>query len=76
MGPIWGRQDQGGPHAGPMNFAIWDCDVVHGEIEIKANGSHTLDRGRRSNYLIDKYSTGFCCALFCCGHINSPRGVT
>ena len=28
MGPIWGRQDPGGPHVGPMNFAIWDtfCD--------------------------------------------------
>ena len=24
MGPIWGRQDSGGPHVGPMNFAIWD----------------------------------------------------
>ena len=24
MGPIWGRQDLGGPHAGLMNFAIWD----------------------------------------------------
>ena len=24
MGPIWGRQDPGGPHDGPMNFAIWD----------------------------------------------------
>ena len=23
MGPIWGRQDSGGPHIGPMNFAIW-----------------------------------------------------
>ena len=23
MRPIWGRQDPGGPHAGPMNFAIW-----------------------------------------------------
>ena len=22
--PIWGRQDPGGPHIGPMNFAIWD----------------------------------------------------
>ena len=22
MGPIWGRQDQGGLHVGPMNFAI------------------------------------------------------
>ena len=23
MGPIWGRQDPGGPFVGPMNFAIW-----------------------------------------------------
>ena len=23
MGPIWGRQDPGGPHVGPMNFEIW-----------------------------------------------------
>ena len=24
MGPIWGRQDPGGPHVGPRNFATWD----------------------------------------------------
>ena len=23
MGPIWGWQDPGGPHVGPMNLAIW-----------------------------------------------------
>ena len=23
MGPIWDRQDPGGPHVGPMNFTIW-----------------------------------------------------
>ena len=23
VGPIWGRQDPGGPHVGPMNFAIY-----------------------------------------------------
>ena len=23
MGPIWGRQDPGGPNGSPMNFAIW-----------------------------------------------------
>ena len=27
MGPIWGRQDPGGPHVGPMNSAIWECYV-------------------------------------------------
>ena len=26
MGPIWGRQDPGGPDVGPMNFAI--CDIA------------------------------------------------
>ena len=24
MGSIWGRQDPGGPHVGPINFVIWD----------------------------------------------------
>ena len=32
MGPIWGRQDLGGPHVGSMNFAIWlvhdSCAVI------------------------------------------------
>ena len=33
MGPICGRQDPGGPHVGPMNFAIWvgickHCDAI------------------------------------------------
>ena len=23
MGPIWGRQDPGGPHVGPMDLVIW-----------------------------------------------------
>ena len=26
MGPIWGRQEPGGPHVGPMNLAIWVAD--------------------------------------------------
>ena len=33
MGPIWGRQDPGGPHVGPMNFCylrcfIYDCNSI------------------------------------------------
>ena len=27
MGPIWDRQDPGGPHVGPMNFAVWDVVI-------------------------------------------------
>ena len=45
MGPIWGRQDLGGPHVGPMNFAIWamyssvqayykDIQELHGAIGV------------------------------------------
>ena len=30
MGPIWGRQDPGGPHGGPMNFAIWVVSLHFG----------------------------------------------
>ena len=29
MGHISGRQDPGGPHVGPMNFAIWEVFVFH-----------------------------------------------
>ena len=28
MGPIWGRQDPGGSHVGPMNFAIWELHLT------------------------------------------------
>ena len=28
MGPIWGQQDPGGPHVGPMNFDIWGCGAM------------------------------------------------
>ena len=38
MGPIWGRQNPGGPRVGPMNFAIWAvvlsslCDLALGLV--------------------------------------------
>ena len=28
MGPTWGPQDPGGPHVGPMNFAIWAVAII------------------------------------------------
>ena len=30
VGPTWGQQDPGGPHVGPMNFAIWDDPLDKG----------------------------------------------
>ena len=28
MVPIWGRQDPGGPHVGPMNLTIWEVTTA------------------------------------------------
>ena len=39
MRPIWGRQDPGGPHVGPMNFAIWEIICMEMEISISGAGS-------------------------------------
>ena len=51
MGPTWWPQDPGGPHAGPMNFAIWvmhtqfypfwcsGCDIL-GELTSYERPSH------------------------------------
>ena len=34
-GPIWGRQDPGGPHVGPMNFAILGSSWLHVNMVVK-----------------------------------------
>ena len=41
MGPIWGWWDPGGPHVGPMNFAIWDIFPQEG-IFSKCQQSHLV----------------------------------
>ena len=50
MGPIWGWQDPGGPHIGPMNFALWgsmNCHVLLDHVVITLcnipypNGPHS-----------------------------------
>ena len=41
MGPIWGRQDPGGLHVGPMNLAIW-VDINHMELYVEYKYSHVL----------------------------------
>ena len=37
MWPIWGRQDPGGPHVGPMNFAIWVAMFKEKKSTLKRN---------------------------------------
>ena len=34
MGPIWSRQDPGGPHVGTKNFAIWEAHLTNGTFFI------------------------------------------
>ena len=43
MGPIWGRQDPGGPHDGPMNLAIWVASALKWDSEIQ-----TRNNGKQS----------------------------
>ena len=57
MGPIWGRQDPGGPHVGPMTFAIWDgltlvrCqNIFRTNADIDVNGNNLSEIGiKRTN---------------------------
>ena len=45
MGPIWGRQDPGGHHVGPMNFAICGVTVLHicgYRLDMKYSNLHNI----------------------------------
>ena len=45
MGPILGRQTPGGPHVGPMNFAIWEFIILQFGYfckEIRLTGTITI----------------------------------
>ena len=44
MGHIWGRQDPGGPHVGPMNFANWEGSLLRVPETVLANKSHNIWR--------------------------------
>ena len=52
MGPIWGRQDPGGPHVGPMNFAIWVGAVRQWVITWNNVKSYVIIASLRDNKLI------------------------
>ena len=54
MGPIWDRQDPGGPHVGPMNFAIWDwlycCETAPSKLVRRSIHDDILIRERLLYY--------------------------
>ena len=45
MGPIWGRQDPGGPHVGPMNFAICETAAVSQSAFENGSSSRCIRNG-------------------------------
>ena len=57
MGPIWGRQDPGGPPVGPMNFAIWDPDnsyMITSLAIIRSPGNNSQESPENVNNDHDK----------------------
>ena len=48
MGPIWGRQDPGGPHVGPVNLAVWDSLVQYHYVMFLNRESEWLPNLQRS----------------------------
>ena len=55
MGPIWGRQEPGGPHVGPMNFAIWDdwllARVKYMPLDYKPNETLMYKRHQHAHWV-------------------------
>ena len=57
MGPTWGRQGPGGPHVGPMIFAIWG-DTIWGDVVLNTlhneKCENEIDMVRQATSPIDK----------------------
>ena len=74
MGPIWGGQDPGGPHVGPMDFAIWEhmdmfCLVPHKDMYLHCfpislcNPSDVMYDWVRNTWLHILPLYSFCCSF-------------
>ena len=48
MGPIWGPKNPGGPHVGPMNFAIW-------VIIVTSHKCHTISNHQQIDSLFNRF---------------------
>ena len=44
MGPIWGQQDPGGPHASPMNLVIWGITLFPWVMNIIHNKENICNK--------------------------------
>ena len=80
MGPIWGQQDPGGPHVGPMNLAIWDTWAVSRfltpaviNIAVNKNNISQLDIMFHVLALTIARSHNALCSWLWCHHQNMKR---
>ena len=71
MGPIWDRQDPGGPHDGPINIAVWDIitNVIKLLLEMNVN---FIWKCFPEKYLIVESDKHVCDQVFDC--LGSPQG--
>ena len=58
MGPIWSRQDPGGPHVGTMNLALWDSITLSNCQMNICTKNYTLLRLTRTYRTLNKSSPG------------------
>ena len=67
MGPIWGWQDPGGPHVGPMNLTIWEWHLF--ETGEYTNGPIPMDQ-----YISLSFSSILAKFLLLTHFLFKPRG--
>ena len=70
MGPIWGRQDPGRPHVGPMKFAIWEVIACSGN-GLLSDGIKPLPESMLIN--IRRHIMCFDCQVYHSIQINSEQ---
>ena len=65
MGAICGRQDTGGPHAGSMNFAIWDGYWLTGSTDNnQSEATYTFSPLLRSTWEITNVTPAVICEVY------------
>ena len=74
MGPIWGREDPGGPHVGPKNLAIWEPVIYRNIVNAHQFPLITCYNttlfghisGSRSHELSPVHKTAYCSLYIWC----------
>ena len=70
MRPIWGRQDPGGPHIGPMNLAIWEAITKTNGDMLSIGPLGTSFREKISQISQEHKSKSVFCKKMICSDIN------